>query len=153
MLARRGKYDIYFDFYGKYDNQTGQLIKEKQYKFIFVDHGWVTESEIEIALSTADILVNIGNNSPLIPSKLFLYLSYGKAIIHQCIIERDACLYYLKQYQNVYIFRVDDIITDDTISNLEDFILQFGFQKIDVGGMFERCTPKFTAQLLEKNDE
>jgi len=150
-LAEKTDGKIFFDLYGKCDKNIENSIKTQAHGFTFVDHGWVNEEELHQGLSKCDILANIGNNSTLIPSKLFVYLSYGKPIIHQCVIKEDACLYYLEQYDNCYIIRSGDISTDQAVIELSEFIAKSKSKNTDVNDLFESCTPHFTARMLEEN--
>ena len=146
-VSLRTQRKIYFDFYGKYDSDIGNIIKNKKHRFVFIDHGWVSESELCNNLYKADILANIGNNSSLIPSKLFVYLSYGKPILHQCIIDNDACLYYLKRYKNTFIVKKETAFNDSILSQLAQFITNSSNVAND-DNMFESCTPKYTSNAL-----
>ena len=150
-IALRIGCKIYFDFYGKCDQHIEKMIYTKEHNFVFVDHGWVSEQELYDKLYNADILANIGNNSTLIPSKLFVYLSYGKPILHQCIIEEDACLYYLKQYKNACIVKEGDDRDDSALLRVENFIKKSSSAFVDTEVLFESCTPKFTSTILTEN--
>ncbi|MBQ2931590.1 MAG: hypothetical protein IJE62_01945 [Clostridia bacterium] len=151
QLARRLDKKVFFDLYGKCDEAIEKKLKDGDYKFEFVNHGWVTEPQMNKGLAEADIFVNVGNNSSLIPSKLFVYLSFGKPIIHQCIVDRDACLPYLEKCQNSFIIRENIVQDSEHVDELIDFVNRSLGKVQNTADLFESCTPAYTAQILRDN--
>lgn len=142
---------IIFDLYGQMDKGLSDEIGSTHYPFEFIVHNWVSEAELVGILGQADVLLNIGNREEqLIPSKLFTYMSTGKPILHQCLIENDPCIPYLKKYDNAYVVRVEGTCREEQVQQASLFLGNLQDKKTDVTKLFPRCTPQYTAQRLKE---
>lgn len=67
-------------------------------------HGYVGKNELNRAINEADFLLSIGNAvSNSLPSKIIIYMSYGKPIIHFSLKKNDVCAEYLKKYPLAFV--------------------------------------------------
>jgi glycosyltransferase involved in cell wall biosynthesis len=141
---------ISFDLYGQMDAVSETILKSKIRHFDFINHGWIAEEELHGVLRKADILLNIGNEEKhLIPSKMFKYMSYGKPILHQCLIPKDPCIPYLTTYGNSLILHGDELQDEKKKNSAVLFIESAQTIAVDVSTLFPRCEPQYTARLLE----
>ena len=87
-------------------------------------HGLVCREEAAQAMNSADILVNIGNDSESqLPSKVIEYMATGKPILNFVSIERDASIKVLVDYPSMLtISRLGREPSWEVIKTLGDFI-------------------------------
>lgn len=75
------------------------------------------------AMKTADILVNLGNNSKyMTPSKIFEYMSAQKPIVSTAPIYEEPSIKYLEKYPNACILYENDKDIPQLAETLENFI-------------------------------
>lgn len=99
-------------------------------------------------LMDADVLLSIGNDeSPMMPSKIYEYISTGKPIIHFYSWDNDPCLPVLRQYQNAILIKNGEC----DIDILRKFIKGHRILKYeDMAKNFETSIPEFTSELIRK---
>lgn len=141
---------VILDLYGQIDLQSQSLYENSNYGFELINHGWIQENELMSCLQKADILISLGNmESHLIPSKLFKYMTMGKPIVHFCLIEKDPCVPYLKQYDNAKIVYSTEIYKETMLNDLAQFVGKGKVINLDLKTVFPRCFPEYTAKLIE----
>lgn len=141
---------IYFDLYGKADSQIHELWKGRYKRLQIVEHGWVDESILNVALLSANVLISVGNNEKhLIPSKLFKYMSTGNPIVHLYLVDDDPCIPYLKKYGNVFLFKSGH----DETKKIIEFVMNCKPINIGIIRMFSSCIPQYTADLIRSKGE
>lgn len=87
-----------FDFFSKGDCEQ-DIAKVAERLGCIKQHGYVSQEELDMAISKANYMISIGNSSShSVPSKLITYFSYGKPIIHFSSQEDDVCKEYLLKY-------------------------------------------------------
>ena len=124
----------------------------KKSKNIIKYHGMVNHEEVIKYIKSCDILLSIGNKeSPMMPSKIYEYISTGKPIIHIYSSENDPCLEPLRKYGNSLLIRDGDF---DCIKMVEKFInnkhvLDYSIIK----DMFETSTPEYTIKIIKRKGE
>lgn len=111
-------------------------------------HGMQPHSVALTYLSTADVLLSIGNaESPMAPSKIYEYMSTGKPILHVYSWAEDPCLEPLTRYGNALLIQEGD---PEAVVKMEEFlnhrkVLAFS----DVARLFHTSTPEYTTHILE----
>lgn len=136
---------LYFDLYGKADAALRDFWQGRYEKLHIVEHGWVSEKELNQALMDADVLVNIGNREPqLIPSKLFKYMSTGKPIAHMYTTRKDPCIPYLHRYGNSFLINPNET----EASMIVEWVLNRKAGVPDITSMFPACVPQYTATII-----
>lgn len=149
-IGRKKTEKIIFDIYGAVDGKLNTAWKGRYSNLKIIQHGWVKEEELNQALSTADILVNIGNTqSHLIPSKLFKYMSMGKPILHQYVTNVDPCIPYLEKYNAALCVCADDSI-EENAKKIENFLEKKESNNTSLELLFPRCTPGYVANLIKE---
>ena len=102
------------------------------------------------------LLISIGNtDSPMIPSKLFVYMSSCKPIIHFYYNNKDSCLPYLEKYPYSLLLNMNDSM-DTNLNKTKLFINNLYFlSEYDYHEVFEmlaqrllRCTPLYTVKKI-----
>lgn len=102
----------------------------------------------------ADILINLGNNnSSMVPSKIFEYMSMGKPIISTYCIDDEPSITYLKKYPLALLLdeRNEDIFSE--AKKIEVFIKENIDRQIPynlVEDKFKLNTPKAFVKEVEK---
>lgn len=70
-------------------------------------YGLVSRNTAQMMIARADVLINLGNNSPYqLPSKVVEYAASGKPIVHVAAHPDDCCLEFFRDYPAAVIFRV-----------------------------------------------
>lgn len=138
---------VIFDFYGVCDPALKREIINHFKHIEFKDNGWVTDEELNAAMSKADVYLNISKTKTnTIPSKIFKYMCFNKTIIHYYYVENDSCLPYLNKYLHSFLIKNDEINKVDDI-NINELAKTKG--EDDVETLFPTCTPNFTAKTIE----
>jgi hypothetical protein len=78
-----------------------------------VYRGYVEQSVLENEIARSDVLLSIGNAiSNSLPSKIIVYMTYCKPIIHFCLKENDVCEQYLNKYPLALVIKCDEKVED-----------------------------------------
>ncbi len=124
------------------EQETGGRLKRLDY---------ISPEEMDVAIENADCMINIGNNSStLIPSKLFVYMSACKPIVHFVTDMNDSCLPYLQKYPLALIIDQRESIKTSVaktltfLDNIKNVHLSFN----DIAKAFPENTPKHTIETL-----
>lgn len=117
-----------------------------------IRHGYVHHSEVFDAVEKADILISVGNNnSEMVPSKIFEYMSTGKKIIHFYEDTNDSCISYFEKYPNALLINMKDDKGKNitTINNfLDKDCTTISYDNIEE--IFIENTPKYTVNKIEE---
>ena len=100
------------------------------------------------AMIEADVLLSIGNDeSPMMPSKIYEYISTGKPIIHFYNWDKDPCLPVLKKYHNAILIKNGEC----DIDILNKFIVERRILKYEeIAENFKSSKSEFTSEMIEK---
>lgn len=123
----------------KYDNLTKGHIKHLGLQ----SHDIAAEY-----ISNADVLLSIGNKeSPMMPSKIYEYMSTGKPIIHIYSWDKDPCLAPLERYNNALLIKETG---DYSMQNIVSFIKNRRVLDYSIiAELFKTSTPSYTADIIE----
>ena len=111
-------------------------------------NGMISHDDVLTKIYNADVLLSIGNKeSPMVPSKIYEYMSTGKPIIHFYFYDGDPCIEPLKQYSNALLIKDNDKLSKTKILEFLKEFRQLEFK--DVEKMFLTSTPKYTVDLLK----
>jgi hypothetical protein len=141
-----------FNFFTKAD--LNQFLGSVENTDIIKNKGYISQDELNLQYAISDFLISIGNNSTSeiheIPSKLFVYISTGKPIIHVSGGRYDACLPYLSRYENAVIID-PGVSMEENLKNLKQFIIQHQGKILnlrDIQSWFKENTSSYTKDLL-----
>ena len=144
--------DLEFSFFSSGDCEE-QIEETAKQAPCIKQHGYVAPAELEKWTREADFLVSIGNSlSHSIPSKLIMYLGYGKPIIHFSVQSDDVCNAYLKKYPAALIVDTRQDI-EKNIQKVEDFIrsnMGKRCQFDSYAAEFQTNTPGYNCELITK---
>ena len=152
IIRQNEKVEIYFYTSGAFE----ELIKEEANRSngkIFA-HGYVDPKTLDLAIQESNILLSVGNSATeMVPSKIFMYMSTGKPIIHFYKNENDVCIKYYKNYPLAFLINqnnnIDHIAKSISIfiNNNHNKMLDYSIIKID----FYKNTPEYSAnQIITK---
>lgn len=115
-----------------------------------INHGSVSNRETETAMDEADVLILIGNNHPVqIPSKMYEYISTGKAIIFFMKDASDPVLNVLKLYGKAFV--IDESKSENLdYDSLCTFVERRNDKANEIAYLYEENTPSFIADVIEK---
>jgi glycosyltransferase involved in cell wall biosynthesis len=87
-------------------------------------HGILSRHQAFLAMKEADILVNIGNESPYeLPSKVVEYASFGKPVLNIAKIEKDTSMEFFNAYPaSLCLLENGEIWDSDHVDKLVQFI-------------------------------
>lgn len=135
------------DFYGRgdcddiierYSNLTNNQIK----KILYLPH-----DEMIQKISSSEILLSIGNNnSSMVPSKIFEYISTGKKIIHFFYTSSDPSIQYLEKYNNAILVDMS-LSLEENLKILKNNPLLFDERTINKSAFFEN-DPLYTFEII-----
>ena len=115
-------------------------------------HGNVSSEEADLYMSSADILINVGNTVlNLLPSKILTYISLGKPILN--IIKSPECptLPYMEKYPlALNVLETPEVKAED-VERVREFLLtsrgkQIPFEEIQK--QYYTCTPEYVGKQL-----
>ena len=119
----------------------------------FRRYDYIAPEEMERVIEQSNFVINIGNAaSPLVPSKLFIYISACKPIIHFISDMNDSCLSYLKKYPLSLVINQNDSV-DKSVKKTLEFIDSIKNQNItfqDIVTSFQENTPEYTVNCINK---
>ena len=144
------KIDFEFAFYSKGDCESEISEASKDINGI-KQYGYVTPSELDKAISDADILVSIGNSiSRSVPSKLISYISYGKPIIHFSSQQDDVCDDYLNRYPLALVVNELKSAEDSAgdIISFMDGIKEKEISFVEIKKLYKLNDPTHTASII-----
>lgn len=140
--------NVVFDLFGVCDAKLEQILHTRYNKIKFVNHGWVTEEELNKNMSEADIFINIAKTfTNTIPSKFFKYMCLKKLIIHYYYNEDDPCLTYLKKYGGAVIVKSTEV--EKLLSIDFDEYSKIDLEE-DLTDVFPTCVPSYTANIIRE---
>lgn len=136
--------NIRFIYCGKPNDVTKKI--EEKYAF-FEDLGFLSEDEIKKIVRGVSYLVNIGNSTNMLPSKLFSYISYGIPIMHFYISDNDPCINYIQSYKYSLCFDLKNFSIQDFETKVVTFLgKRVNYKKIE--DSYIEFTPKYIAKAL-----
>lgn len=119
----------------------------------YMQHGYVSNSLTPTIYANSDFLINLGVNiTTMISSKIFLYMSYGKPIIHFYYQDDDVCNTYLQKYPGCCLIQMKDELFEENKKKLATFIKENRGRKYDSAAildLFRENTPRNTADAFE----
>ncbi len=130
------------------DNMFDDIVKMiNNHSEIHVNH-YISEEELNKKITDSIALLSVGNkDSDFLPSKIFTYMSTGKAIIHFSFDDYDVAVDYLKRYPKSIIL---DCNNDDNGKAIVDFlnspIVDVNVEKEFLRTEFYENTPEYTAK-------
>lgn len=131
---------IQFMYCGKENATSKEMIK----KFPFVcSKGFIHPKELNKIYMEVDILVNLGNSTDMVPSKLFTYISTGLPILHLYIKEDDPCISLLEKYENSRCLALKSV----TAEELETAIFEIIDNRVEYAKIEENYI-QYTAKYI-----
>lgn len=149
IIRQNEKVEIHFYTSGAFE----ELIKEEANRSngkIFA-HGYVDPKTLDLAIQESNILLSVGNSATeMVPSKIFMYMSTGKPIIHFYQSEQDICLMYFQQYPlSLMINEKNKILNNTTI--FKSFLLNNYNNSVKVEKLkllFLKNNPKYSTNII-----
>lgn len=153
--AIENKFDVQIQFYTRGSCESWLAEKEKKLPGHYAQHGYVDNSLTPLIYANSDFLINIGvNTTTMISSKIFLYMAYGKPIIHFYYQDDDVCNSYLQKYPGSCLVQMKDELFEENKNKLCIFINDNLGKKYDskmVTNLFYENTPRFSANAFEED--
>ena len=116
--------------------------------------GWISHGDLLEKMQEADVLVNIAEVSgKQISSKIFEYMSMGKAILHIYHSDSDINLEYLRKYPKAYCIKADLETMEKEIEGFSKWCMKTSFLALGfdaVSEIFIEMTPKYICDILVK---
>ena len=148
-INSNNKYKLHFYSRGNCEHIIEKY--QEKTKGHVVRHGYVSAGESVNAINNSDFLISIGNNnSDMIPSKIFEYISTGKKIIHFYERDGDSCINYYKQYPLALLINQNENFLEN-IKKIITFVNE-PYTKIEIRSLesiFEMNTPQYTAKIIK----
>ncbi len=127
----------------------------EEYKSLYEDnlivHGRVSSKEVGIALSNANILVNLSNISEnQVPGKVMEYYSYGKPVLNFKFIENDPGN---DDYAKYPLNKDVELYKEINNQEIIDFINNYKNKEIpfnEVALLFKESTPEYCCDIIRK---
>jgi len=118
----------------------------------YICHERISQEEAENVMLDCDVLVSMGHDSAnMCPSKVIDFVSSGKPILHIEKIPNCCAAKYLERYPNKYCIYQGDLLTNDKIREVEDFIVSSDTKPILPFDTVETLYQDFTMEsLIEK---
>ncbi len=114
---------------------------------------YITPDEMKSVINQSDFVVNIGNaSSPMVPSKVFVYMSACKPIIHFISDDDDSCLPYLNKYPLALIIDQRESIEMSVKKTLEflDRVWDMNVSFQDIERNFPKNVPAYTVDSIRE---
>lgn len=140
------------DFYSKGCVETLQYYSDKNSNKINLK-GFIEHKKLILETEKADFLLNVGNKeTPMVPSKLFEYMSTGKPIIHFYYDDNDSSLQYLNKYPLSLLIKIDSANKINDTLLLEKFLSdslnkRLSFNEIEL--LFPKNIPSYTVGKIK----
>ena len=118
-------FNVKFVYCGKENELIHKLMKK--YDFLSYE-GFKTDDELKEIYKKTNCLVNIGNSTGMLPSKLFSYISTGLPIMHLYIYEHDPCISLLKDYDAASTILLSSLTSDillEEIKKIKDLRVEY----------------------------
>lgn len=144
--------DFSFDIYTGKSMRKEIVRLSNEYDMVNV-HDVVQERELLDIICQSDILISVGNiNSDFLPSKILMYMSTGKPILHFYNDDNDVSKRYLENYPLVFFIDERESFSESLMNELLVFISNSPNNIIsdfkDLLNRFYKNTPEYTASLL-----
>lgn len=115
----------------------------------------VPKRVLDEKIANSDFLLNVGNfNSNSVPSKLIVYLSTGKPIIHFAYNEKDSCLPYLEKYPlSLILFNSNNF--ELNAKKIKDFIKNNSKKRIEfsvIKSVFFMNVPDYSCDIIVERE-
>jgi len=149
IIRQNNKVEIHFYTSGAFEELIKEEAKCSNGK-IFA-HGYVDPKTLDIAIQESNILLSVGNSTTeMVPSKIFMYISTGKPIIHFYDNEKDICIQYFKKYPLVLLVNQNNNY-NYKINYINIFIKENHKNKSDISFLkmnYFRNTPEYSASQI-----
>lgn len=133
-----------------YCGYKNALIEKLMGRYGFIKNlGYIDISRMKSLMNSVDYLLNLGNKTNMLPSKMINYIATGKPIIHLYSSFCDPCISYMRKYTYGHI---DNMYNID-ICRLEQFIrsnIGKKMTKEQIWVNFTVCSPKYTVGIARK---
>lgn len=117
-----------------------------------VNHGRVTKTQANLALSRADVLLNIGEvRGRQVSSKVFEYMATGKPILHLAYVAQDVVSGILEKYPLALCLVQDRDSLIENVRRTEVFLARCRDRRLsfeEVAAIYPEALPNATANLL-----
>lgn len=148
-LREKHGMNIQLNYYG-YSNDTIDALTGR-YDFVS-NMGYISADKLRSVVSSSDYLLNLGNSTNTVPSKLINYIATGKPIIHLYTSQTDPCIQYVERYENSYLGKMQDI----DLYELKGFLESNLNETADLTKIkedFKTCTPDYTVNICRNEFE
>ncbi|WPC74249.1 glycosyltransferase family protein [Vibrio porteresiae] len=121
---------------------------------VFFNHGRVSKSEAEQAISISDFLISIGDvEGKQLSSKIFDYLSMGKPIIHFSYVEDCVNAQFLKKYPLSFVIYQRDLELNfkETAVKATNFFTRVKNERcefFEVSKIYPEALPQYTVNTI-----
>lgn len=116
----------------------------------------IPNDEIYTVMSSADILVNIGNNMKnQMPSKIIDYISTGKPILNIAKSRDCSSLSYTHRYPLSYDFFENESLSLQIVESIDFFCRMNKGKSVpypEIEKLFNICTPSYVAEIIRNQD-
>lgn len=129
------------------DRETKESVSNSE---VAIYHGMVDSKEIPSILQSADILLNVCNetHNTSLPSKIFQLFATGKPILVIKRNENDSSLPYFEKYGNV-CYAQEGNNTPEVINSVESFVKRKTcISVLDQNDIFYKYTPSYICDLI-----
>jgi hypothetical protein len=152
LLALSKEKKIKVEFYSRGNYEKYLLKKQKETIGTIQSCGYVKVDELNSAIARSDYLISIGNKSTdMIPSKIFMYMSTLKPIIHFYLQDHDVCNNYLQKYPSALLCDLRDSV-EKNLYKLNCFLdrsqNEHEIKFKDIANIFPQNTPEYSSSLI-----
>lgn len=117
--------------------------------------GYVSRNVLDKEMAASDFLISIGNSlaetNNAVPSKIFVYMSTGKPIIHILSGDNDICKKYYENYPNILLIDPRDDLKDN-LRLLKRFVGEKRGTRVPfeiVSETLYKNTPQYSVDVIE----
>lgn len=126
----------------------------KKFPLKIFNHGRVSKHDANLAVISADVLVNVGEVSgKQISSKIFEYMSAGKPIIHISFVNADVMSKILSKYPEKMVLAVNENNFHDDVKRLDKFLKEVKNKTVsfqEISDIYPEALPETNASLFKK---